>query len=212
MASSTRTYDSPRRRAQAAATRAAVLDAAAHLFSTRGYGGTTMAAVAAEAGVAVETVYTAVGPKRRLLVEWVDRSVAGDDRPVPVLQRDWVATIADEHDQRTQLRLVAAAVRQAAERAGAAFEVFRRAADTDPELAALWDAAQRNRLEDQTALVRLVAARGPLRDGLDVERAADVVWTVASPDVVRTLVHGRGWSHDAVEAWLADALVALLLP
>ena len=46
MATQTRPYSSTRRQAQAAQTRADVLDAAIALFNERGWSGTTLAAIA----------------------------------------------------------------------------------------------------------------------------------------------------------------------
>lgn len=83
----TRVYDSPRRRQTAAATRADVLAAAAKLFAERGWAGTSIRDIARAAGVSVETVYSAVGPKGEVLRAAVDVGVVGDDEPVPLAER-----------------------------------------------------------------------------------------------------------------------------
>ena len=62
-----RPYESPRRREQAAATRLEILEAAQRLFERDGYAATTMAAVAAEARVALKTVYIAFETKSGVL-------------------------------------------------------------------------------------------------------------------------------------------------
>ena len=55
-----------------------------------------------------------------------------------------------------------------------------------------------------------IADRGPLR--VDIERAAEIIWVQASPDVA-TMVRGhQGWDRDEYAAWLEDTLVRLLLP
>ena len=84
-----RAYDSPRRREQAAATRAAILDAALKLFEQQGYAATSVGAIAEEAGVALKTVYAVFGTKRGLLVALRSRLVRGSDDPVPVAQQEW---------------------------------------------------------------------------------------------------------------------------
>lgn len=56
-----RRYDSTARQEQARQKRRAVLEAARRLFLDGGYGGTTVAAIAGEAGVFVETVYKTFG-------------------------------------------------------------------------------------------------------------------------------------------------------
>ena len=62
-----RRYESPRRRAQADATRRDIIAAAQRLFERQGYAATTMAAIAAEAGVALKTVYLAFETKSGVL-------------------------------------------------------------------------------------------------------------------------------------------------
>jgi DNA-binding transcriptional regulator YbjK len=52
-----RRYDSTGRQAQARRSREAILDAARRQFLDAGYAATTIAAIAAEAGVSVETIY-----------------------------------------------------------------------------------------------------------------------------------------------------------
>ena len=64
---STRSYESPLRRQQAAATRSAMVEAAAELFERDGYARTTLAGVADSAGVSLATVYAAFSNKRGLL-------------------------------------------------------------------------------------------------------------------------------------------------
>src|SRR5690242_12563627 len=102
-----RRYHSTRRQAQASETRQQILAAARSLFITRGFAGTTMEAVAQEAGVAVETVYVAFGSKRTLLARLVDRAVGGDDEPIQILDRPAPQQVKAEPDQRQQLQLFA---------------------------------------------------------------------------------------------------------
>lgn len=207
-----RRYHSPKRRAQAAATRREIIDAAGRLFAAHGYGQTTMAAIADEAGVAIETIYAACGPKHQLLLEWVDQAVAGDDRPVAVIDRDWVQSIRDQPDQKQQLRLLAHAVTEIAQRAAVALEVFRNAASGDADIARLWHHADQRRLQDQTELVHIIATGGPLRQGMDEQSGADVLWTITSPHTYLALVGERGWTNERFELWLADTLIHSLLP
>jgi AcrR family transcriptional regulator len=90
-----RPYRSPEREARAHATRKRVLRAAVTLFAERGYAATTIRSVAAKAKVSVPTVETLFGTKARLLKATIDVAIAGDDEPVPMLDRDW-ATAAIE--------------------------------------------------------------------------------------------------------------------
>ena len=96
-----RRYDSSKRQEQAEQNRSAVLQAARHLFLERGFAATTMPAIASAAGVSVQTVYKVFGNKPRLAKAVFDVAMAGDDEPVPMLQRASLGRVRDERDPRT---------------------------------------------------------------------------------------------------------------
>src|ERR687884_75006 len=110
-----RRYDSPRRREQAAATRREILAAAERLFERDGYAATTMAAIAAEAGVALKTVYLGFETKSNLLRTLWNTRLRGDEDEIPVAQRDWYREVLEEPDPERQLRLNARNARAAKE-------------------------------------------------------------------------------------------------
>src|SRR3954449_3485212 len=74
---------------RARATRTRILRAAYSLFAAHGYPVVTMAAVAAEAGVAVQTLYFTFGTKAELLQHAYDYAVIGDGEPVPPTEQSW---------------------------------------------------------------------------------------------------------------------------
>ena len=206
-----RTYDSPRRREQARTTRRALLDAARELFIEGGYVATTIDAIAARAQVSPETVYATFRNKRSLLSEVIDVSIAGDDAPVPILERAWVREMRDELDPRRRLQILARNGRLILERTAPIYEVLRGAAAADPEIASLWELHKAHRFTGQSELLRILAARGSLREGLTVRMAADVLFAIGSPETYRLLVVDRGWSGDRFERWYAATLAQLLL-
>ena len=206
-----RAYDSPRRREQARATRHAVLEAARGLFIERGYVGTTIEAIAAGANVAPETVYAVFGTKRSLLSELVDVSIAGSDSAPPILEQDPAQQIRDEPDPHRRIRLLASLGRSILERRAAVDEVVRGAAAADPEIASLRDLGKAQRFAGQRELLRMVVGAAGLREGLDVETAADVLYAIGSPETYRLLVIDRGWSGPRFERWYAETLERLLL-
>ena len=134
----TRRYDSTRRREQAAATRLEILEAAQRLFERDGYVATTMAAVAAEAGVALKTVYLAFETKAGLLRALWHLRLRGDEADVPIAERQWYRDVIAEPDPERQLRLGAHNARLVKERAAKLMRVMRDAAGTDADSAALW--------------------------------------------------------------------------
>jgi AcrR family transcriptional regulator len=207
-----RRYDSPARRAQARETRRRIADAARERFITSGYVATTIADIAREAGVAQQTVYATFGTKREILHAVMDLAIGGDDAPVGVLERAGPQRLRQEPDQRAQLTMLARGVAGVLERAGPVFDVMRAAGGADAEIATAYDALQAERRTNMGRIVSWVAANGPLKPGLSVEAAGDVVWTLTSADVQRMLRRERGWSKDRYASWLADALIAALLP
>lgn len=206
-----RRYDSRRRRLQAAATRAEILDAALRLFEQRGYTATSMAAIAAEAGVALKTVYLAFQTKRGLLLALWHLLLRGDEEAVPVGDRPWFREVVDEQDPERLLRLNARNSRVVKERSGALLEILRSAAPADAELNVLWRRIQTEFYENQRSVVERLHALGALRPGLDVARGADILWTLNHPSVYGLLVGERGWTLDDFEEWLGDAFCAQLL-
>jgi AcrR family transcriptional regulator len=207
-----RPYNAARRQAQAAETRRHIVAAAHQLFAERGYAGTTMQAIADEAGVAVETVYAALGSKRAILARLVDVSVGGDEQPVPILERPGPQAVRQEPDQRRQIRLFASDMRQIMERASPIFEIMRLAAKSEPDIAALLQSRLDARLRNLSRFVEWLARNGPLRPGLSRPEASETVWALTSPDLHRLLTVDRGWPGDRYEQWLGDSLIAVLLP
>ena len=80
-------YNSPLRARQAAATRRSILDAALQLFGERGWAATTLPAIAAEAGVSVDTIYAVFGTKSALLMDVVHLAIVGDDDEAEMSER-----------------------------------------------------------------------------------------------------------------------------
>lgn len=206
-----RPYNSPRRREQAAATRSAILEAAHRLFERQGYAATTMTAIAAEADVASKTVYLAFETKSGVLRALWNTLLRGDQRELPVAERDWYREAVEEPDPERKLRLNARNGRAAKTRVAALFEVIRTAAPADTDIAALWSRIQSEFHANQRVIVESLDAREALRPGLDVDRATDLLWTLNHPDVWQLLVRERGWTPEGYEQWLGDAACAQLL-
>jgi TetR/AcrR family transcriptional regulator of autoinduction and epiphytic fitness len=206
-----RRYESPRRREQARATRRAVLEGAKGLFVELGYAATSVAAISSRAGVAAETVYAAFKNKRSLLSELLDVSIVGDDASVPLLEREWVQQMRDEHDPRRRLASLARNGTHILTRIAPVYEVLRSAADADPEIATLWERYKARRFEGQRILVGIVLHGAKRRPGLTASAAADVLFTIGSPETYSSLVRDRGWSPAQFERWYEDSLARLLL-
>lgn len=208
-----RRYDAPRRREQAARTRRKIIEAAARLFVERGYGGATIPLIAAEAGVAVETVYRSATGKAGLLADAVQAALAGgvERAEVPVEDRPGIRRVIEEADPRRQLKAYAATEPGVWSRVGPLLRVLDAAATTEPALVELRNEHAAQRLNGLRRFAALLAERGALRPGLTAGRAADILWTVCAQANYDSLVTDRGWTAEEYRDWVADTLAHSLL-
>lgn len=201
-----RSYRSSIRRGDAPA---AICSAAHRLFSTRGYPGTSIDDIAAEAGVARPTVFAAVGTKPVILKAVVDQAMVGDDAPIPVAQREWFQEALDEPDPGRALRLHVRNTCRISERVGPLLSAVESAATVDPDVALLWEELLNQRRTAMANFATNLAGKTPLR--YDTATAADMLWAL-NPDMYLRLVRDGGWTPDRFEAWLAETLQRALLP
>ena len=206
-----RQYASTLRAEQARATRRAIVDAAGRLFIERGYGATTVDAIAEAAGVSRKTVFTSVGGKVEALKLAVDWAIVGDDEPVPLLGRPEIERQRNDPDARSLLHSYAAMQRRSATRVAPLVQVAESVAGSDPAVRALVDEGKRQRRYGMGVLAGQLAERGALRQDLTPDDAADVLWLFNDPLTYHRLVLQRGWSPERYEEWLANALIALLV-
>lgn len=206
-----RRYDSTRRREQAAETRRQILAAAERRFERDGYAGASVAAIAAEAGVAVKTVYLAFESKRGILRALWNARLRDEPDDTTLPARRWYEDALDEPDSRERLRMAARFSRSVKARAGTVLEAIRTGAASDPELAALWERIETGFRDVLQSVVEAIAADGALRPGLDVDEATDVLWLLVHPDTWRLLVDVRRWDPDRYERWVADTAIQQLL-
>lgn len=203
-----RPYSSSSRTEQARQTRVAVIDAAENLFLTDGLT-TTIAAVAAQAGVSVETIYKAFGGKHGLVRAICQRALAGDG-PVPAEQRSDDLQ-SREQDPREIIRGWGVLTTEVAPRVAPILLLVRAAAITEPDMADLKVELDNNRLTRMRHNARSLADGGHLRPGLTADQAAEVLWTYSSPEMYELLVLIRGWPLKRYGAFIADAMIAALL-
>jgi AcrR family transcriptional regulator len=213
MARSTkRTYDASKRReraeAERRATRRRVLAAAQRLFVEKGYRATTVADIAAEAGVAMQSVYNAGKSKADLLQRVIEVVVAGDDENVLLTDRPSFAAIAEEPDPTRQVEMIAALVASTQERSAPVQAAFREAAAIDDAVAQNLDAELERRHETIAAVVGMIAED---RLRLSRDETTDTVWAIGSSEVFLLLRGRRGWDADRYRRWLTRTLVDQLL-
>ncbi len=204
-----RRYDASARRQAAQANRRAILDAARELFSTHGYAATTMSDIAERAGVALDTVYAAVGRKPAVFLELVETALSGTDQIVPARQREYVRAIRAEPDSKHKLEIYARAIGDIHGRLAPLLRVAQTA--THPEVREVWQNIARRRAANMRELAQELAATGQLRPELGLDEITDIIWATNSPEFYCLLVEDRGWSPERFTTWLADTWHRLLL-
>jgi AcrR family transcriptional regulator len=201
-----RPYRSSIRRGDAPAL---VREAAHRLFTTKGYLATSIEDIAAEAGVARPTVFSAVGPKPVILRTVVDQALAGDDAPVPIAERPWWREAIEEPDPVRSIQLYARNMCRISGRAGLLLRALEIAASIDADAAELWARFQQQRRVGLNEFaVTLAQKTRALR--YDEDTITDTMWTLA-PDAYLRLVHDAGWPVERFQAWLADLLQRMFL-
>ncbi|HEV2778471.1 MAG TPA: helix-turn-helix domain-containing protein [Actinophytocola sp.] len=208
----TRRYSMGLRDEQTAATRGRILDAARDLFTQRGYLRTTLTTVAEAAGVSVQTIYNLVGGKPVLLKTVYDVTLAGDDEAIPMAERPIARAVLEAGDGRECLARYAVMGRVLGERVLPLITaMLAQAATGDHDLRTFADTIETERATATRGIAGHVAKRFGLRDGLDVQTAADILWTLTAAELTDRLVNRRGWSWDRYERWLGSAMADLLL-
>jgi AcrR family transcriptional regulator len=204
-----RKYHSPLRADQAQQTRRRVLDAALRLFVDRGYAGTTIAAVAEDAGVSPETIYISLGGKRGLLEGVIEAAIAGEDTRATEADAWWTRVAELPGAQERLEKMVEYSCRILA-RTRPIHAVIRGAADKEAFAATLGRRLLDDRLNAQTERVRKYLAE-ELKPGLSVSEAGQRYCALASPELYYLLTVEFGWTADEHRRWLTDLLETELL-
>ncbi|WP_433498159.1 TetR/AcrR family transcriptional regulator [Sphaerimonospora sp. CA-214678] len=206
-----RSYESDHRRRQARQTRQAILAAAAKLFVDPGYAATPVTAIAAEAGVAVQTVYAVFGGKRRLLSELIDVTITGDDEPVAMSDRPFAAEIRAEPTALAKLARYARHLVEVQARQADVLIALAGAAAADPDAAEIWHKNVEDRRQGMLMFAADLVATGEVADGLDRDRVADVLWLAMDVRNYDWLVRRRGWRPEQYQRWYVDTVAGAVL-
>lgn len=205
---SPRSYDSSKRRADAASRRQAVLTSAGELFAQHGFAATTIAAVADRADVSPETVYKHFGGKAGLVRALHDQALLGAG-PVPAEHRsDSLRTHADPLEV---VRGWARLSTEVAPRAAPILLLVRDAALVDTAMAELLAELDETRHRRMTDNAESLYSAGHLRPGVTLQVAADLLWSVSAPEMFELLVRRRGWSIEQYADFVYRTIVHGLL-
>ncbi len=205
----TRRYSSPLREESTAQTRRRILAAASTLFGRDGYAGTTMAAIAKEAGVSAQSVHLA-GPKSALLMASFEIALAGDEGTHPLYERPAVAAIM-QLPPREALPAYLDFLAEANARTADLSRALYVAAETDASVAVLVADLNERRHRDVGMAIAWCRDRGLLPEDADPEASTDVLTHLVSPDTYRFFTRERGWDDERYRSWLGDAIERLVL-
>ena len=171
---------------------------------TRGYVATTVADIAKEAGVALQSVYNAGRSKAALMHLVVDLAVAGDDQEVMLTDRPSFTAISEQLTAEGQVEVIAGLIARTMQRLAPVWVAYREAAAVDPIGAANLEAAHRRRSETFATMIGMVDQE---RLRIPPEEAVDTAWAIGSIDVYLLLRSIRGWDHERYSRWLTRTLV-----
>jgi len=207
-----RSYDASRRREQARARRLTVVLAARDLFERDGFRPTTIAAIAAHAGVSAESVYKGFGSKAALAKAVFDLVIAGDDEPVPVADRPEIQAMRDEPDARRKIAMYAGGLAQRQARSAKVQILIRDGRHVDDSLAPVWAKLYDEGMAGMTMLGRHLLDTGQLRDGIGLDEVRDLLWNYLAIDHYERLVLTQGWPLQRYAQWLAHAMTSAICP
>jgi AcrR family transcriptional regulator len=201
-------YDSPQRADAARRTRAAVVSAFGEMLFADGYRATTIRAVADRAGVSAETIYKTFGGKEGLIKALWDTTLAGDDEPVAMADRERAREMLATEDPTTKVWLYAGAARGVHERLAPLATLL---AQAGPDATAVLATGEQERRISVRTFVDHLAECGALRAGTDPMRAADACWALTATSLFTKLTAEAGWDGATYQQWLTEMLTANLL-
>jgi AcrR family transcriptional regulator len=203
--SNPRAYNSPIRQKNADETRDRIASAARKLMIDLGFDGTTIEAIAHEAGISAQTVYAVFGSKRGIVAHLMQRARFGNAYAAQV------SKVMQAPDPIERLRFVAGVARRIFESGKSELDVLRGAGAVSPELAMIGRKGEDMRYELQAPNAEFLLKSKALRAGVTQTMARDVIWMFTSPDIFRMLVVDRGWSADRYETWVGEMMARALL-
>ena len=187
------------------ATRQRMVEATYRLMSTRGYTQTTMADIAVEAGVAVQTVYFSFHNKPALMRAAFEYAVHGDHLPMSPAERPWFTAMQEEPDCDVALGMFVDANIEILHRVMPLVAIFNATGD-DPEMASFHAFSERLRRDGYRRVVDILAGKKALRLGLNADDATSILLVLVGADVYRSMLGDNGWPEAKWRSWVIQTL------
>lgn len=200
-----RPYKSLARNAQAARTRARVLDSAKILFESEGFEHVTIEKIAQTAGVSIPTIYLLFQSKRGVLRALMDEAL-------PTEQFDTLVERSIlENSPKERLGISAKIARQIYDAERARMSIFQSVAVLAPEFRELEKERELRRYTRQEVTINAMVNENSLREDLSPGKARDILWALTGRDMYRMFVIEQGWTSDEYEKWLTHLLIITLI-
>lgn len=200
-----RAYSSEMREAQAAQTKASILDAAKKLFQAEGFDRVTINKLAQAAEVSMPTIYAIFKSKRGVLQSLIDHALP------PELFSSLVSDSMEKKSAQKRLSVTAKLARRIYDAERELMDILRGASVVSQEFKQLEKERENRRYERQGEYVKMLMKEKSLAKGLTLQSARDILWAMTGRDIYRMLVVERKWTSDEYEKWLAQALMKSLL-
>ncbi|GIJ30370.1 hypothetical protein Vqi01_55320 [Micromonospora qiuiae] len=207
----TRAYHSPIRAEHASHTRATIINAARQLLITEGFNNTTVRKIADKAGVNVDTIYRSVGRKPEVVRAVLEAALSGLPEDVPAEQRQYVQRIREAATAEEKINIYATAITEIQQRLAPIYRALEEASRSDEGSRSLWNEISERRARNMREFAADLRRTGELRDELDDDTVADIIWSMNSTEYWIMLVEQRRWPANKFRDWLADAWCRLLL-
>jgi AcrR family transcriptional regulator len=205
MAAGSRTQSRMSQAERVRVTRQRIVAAATTLFLRDGFLTTTMSAIAKEAGVAVQTLYLSFANKTAILSAAFDAAVAGDDEPIPIVERDWYKSLTSDPSGPASVANFFEYSASIIERSTPLYAVIR-AASAEPEVAELLANNKRERHAALLGVAERLSRKKHFRRSLTAEDAAGIMYTLSSAESYLLLVTEHGWSAEQWRKWTLATL------
>lgn len=171
------------------ATHEALLESGSELIASEGFANVTLAQVAEAAGVSRQAVYLHFGSRTGLLTQVADYIWQKKGLPNPRQLVESAATAREALHLLVELRA------RACEVLDPYLYVPDGQSDPEGEVMQAYTKRQTERLEVFRITARRMKDEGVLQPGITVDAAAEMMWSVLSVPVWRSLVSMRGWSQ-----------------
>lgn len=187
-----------------------MLTAAAELFAADGYARTTLAKIAAAAGVSAETVQ-GQGPKAALLIAAIEHVAFGISGEQDIFNLDVGRTLLTIQNRDEALDFVVAAQTDVHQKTARLAQALIGGANADPELNRYLTDLLAGIKGQIRRVLETFGARGWLRSDVPFDELVETAAVLGSVDLYLRVTCRDGWSTDAYRAWCRRMLTQTVL-